>query len=373
MALYVGLMSGTSMDAVDAALIDISIDGLNLLRYRQYAYPKPIVVQLREARCRDLNLDQVAQLDVCVGSFFGEACMRLLEEAEVDPLAVTAIGSHGQTLRHRPDATPPYTLQVGDPNRIAQITGISTVSDFRRMDMALGGQGAPLTPAFHQACFGVDQASRVVLNIGGIANITILPREPGAAVQGFDTGPGNALMDDWIRRHKGAPMDLDGRWAASGRVEPRLLSVLLDDPYLALMPPKSICRGYFDLAWLERHLASLQPVSPADVQATLLEYTAETIARAVERFAGDAREVLVCGGGCHNRRLMDVLAARLPTYHVKSTADVGMDPDAVEAAAFAWLAWRRLQELPGSLPSVTGARGPAILGAVYEPPPPAGL
>ena len=286
-----------------------------------------------------------------------------LQDAGVTPAEVAAIGSHGQTLRHLPGATHPFTLQIGDPWRIALGTGIRTIADFRRADLALGGQGAPLAPAFHDWLFRATGTARVVLNLGGIANVTILPADDAPAT-GFDTGPGNTLLDGWIARHRGETLDRDGDWSASGRVATDLLDRLLADPYFAAPPPKSTGFEYFNVRWLQA--AGADAFEPADVQATLAQLTAETVAAAV-RGTGGVADLLVCGGGVHNLDLLARLAAALPGVAVRSTAEAGLEPDWVEGAAFAWLAMRRIRRLPGNLPSVTGASGPAILGASYLP------
>jgi anhydro-N-acetylmuramic acid kinase len=278
---------------------------------------------------------------------------------------VRAIGSHGQTLRHRPGGTHPFTLQLGDPSVLAERCGIDVVADFRRADVAAGGQGAPLLPAVHAMLLGTPGQTRVVLNLGGIANITVLGAD--GSVRGFDTGPANGLLDAWCQRHRGQPFDRDGAFATSGAPDPQLLQALLADGYFNLPPPKSTGREHFHLAWLDAH-PRVAALAPADVQASLLALTVRSIAEAIERHAGDAGEVLVCGGGVHNPLLMRRLAERLAPRSLRSTADFGVDPDYLEAIAFAWLARQRLLGLPGNLPAVTGARGPRLLGAIYPKP-----
>ena len=364
---YIGLMSGTSMDAVDAALVEFRRGRVVSLRYRQY----PIVQRLRNEVRRldgDSPLHEVAELDARLGRLFAQAVKAILRSARIDSRHVRAIGSHGQTILHRPDAAHPQSLQIGDPNVIARETGISTVADFRRMDLAAGGQGAPLAPAFHAAQFRLPSKYRCVLNIGGIANLTILPpvrsRQP---VRGFDTGPGNGLMDDWSRTHLHSEFDRDGRWAARGRVDAGILTAMLRDGYFRRKPPKSTGRDHFNPDWLKRILRHGKRIPASDVQATLLELTATSIARSLRREAPRCTELLVCGGGLHNLRLMDRLRAQLEGIAIRSTGDFGVDPDSVEAVTFAWLAKKRLDGAPGNLPSVTGARSPVLLGAVYEP------
>ena len=276
------------------------------------------------------------------------------------PDAIAALGCHGQTIRHRPDSG--YTLQLANPARLAERTGITVVADFRSRDVAAGGQGAPLVPAFHAALFGSGDRHRVVVNLGGIANVTDLP--PGGTVRGFDTGPGNTLLDAWCERHNGAPFDRDGAWAASGRVIPALLASLLADPYFALSPPKSTGRDHFNLDWLEQKVGGSP--APADVQRTLLELTAVTVGNAIAEHCRGAVEVLVCGGGANNVELLRELAAKLGTRRLATTGSLGVPVDEVEALAFAWLARETLAGRAGNLPAVTGAVGPRVLGAVYR-------
>jgi anhydro-N-acetylmuramic acid kinase len=291
----------------------------------------------------------------------------LLDDAGTGARAVRAIGSHGQTVRHRPPGPgvdDPYTIQIDDGARLAELTGIDVVCDFRRRDLAAGGQGAPLVPAFHAAIFGQPGQALAVLNLGGFANLTLLG--DGGSVSGFDTGPANVLLDGWCERHLGARFDDAGRWASSGRVHEALLDAMLADPYFAMPPPKSTGRDHFDLAWLDRLLAGAQPTpTPADVQATLLELTARSTASDLRRYAPRASRLLVCGGGASNRALMDRLVALLPGVEVSTTDSLGLPASQVEATAFAWLAHAHLERQPGNRPEVTGARGPRILGAWY--------
>jgi len=362
---FIGLMSGTSMDGIDAALVEFDAASLDILQTHSHAYPDDVRRQLPVAM-RTPNLreaDDVAALHKRIGECFRDAANALLDAAGIDAAAITAIGSHGQTVRHEPDCAEPFSLQIGDPEIIATGTGITTVADFRSADIQLGGQGAPLAPAFHEWLFRREHSARVVVNIGGIANITVLPGASEPAT-GYDTGPGNTLMDAWIREHGDATFDRNGAWAASGDLEEALLLALLQDPYFAAPPPKSTGFEYFNLDWLRA--AGIGDTDPASVQATLAELTAASIANAIHSSAAPGSEVLVCGGGVHNAELMRRLAARLPGDRVATTAAAGLDPDWVEAVAFAWLAMRRLQERPGNLPSVTGASGPALLGSVHR-------
>ncbi|MDF3983569.1 anhydro-N-acetylmuramic acid kinase [Luteibacter sp. PPL201] len=365
--LYVGLISGTSADGIDAALVRFEQQRPALVAGLVHPWDDALrrrILAVAQDEQR-LDLDDYGRLDVAIGRAFADAATAVLAEAGVDAAAVTAIGSHGQTLRHRPDGDLPFTLQIGDPSVIAERTGIATVADFRRPDVAAGGQGAPLVPAFHATVLRPDEGARVVLNLGGIANVTRLT--PDGSVTGFDTGPANGLMDAWCLRHRGEAFDRDGRFAASGAVDPDLLAELLDDAYFMLPPPKSTGREHFHLAWLERH-PRVADLAPADVQATLLALSAVSIGDAIARHAGDARDVIACGGGVHNAALMKAIAARLERRPLQSSARFGIDPDFMEAMGFAWLAYRRLRGEPGNLPTVTGARGPRLLGAVYAAP-----
>ncbi len=373
--LYLGLISGTSADGIDAALVEFAASHdadaasttrtpLRVVAAKTFAYPPALrdrVLALARANAA-VALDDFGHLDVEIGTCFADAALALLREADIAPEAVTAIGSHGQTVCHRPGGAHPFTLQIGDPSVIAERTGILTIADFRRADVAAGGQGAPLLPALHAAVFADAAIPRAILNLGGIANATLLV--PGADVIGFDTGPANCLLDAWAARHLGAAHDDGGAWAASGTVQPDLLDACLADPYFAAPAPKSTGREYFNLDWLDARLPT--GVETADVQATLLALSARTIADAL-RTSG-VREAYACGGGVHNAALMAALRRELPGMHVDTTAALGLDPDYVEAAGFAWLARARLRGEPGNLPSVTGARGPRLLGAIYAAP-----
>jgi anhydro-N-acetylmuramic acid kinase len=368
MALYLGLISGTSMDAIDAALVDI--DGARCTL--THALSRPYADSVRERLFALINspdrchLDQVGQLDTEIGEAFAATALDLLHEAGVAATQVAALGSHGQTLRHHPQGEHPFTWQVGNPHLIAERTGIATVADFRRRDVAAGGEGAPLMPAFHQAVLASAEENRAVINIGGIANLTWLPRS--GTVVGFDTGPGNCLMDAWASRHLGVAYDRDGAWAANGRTHAQLLEQLFTEPYFAAEPPKSTGRELFNMNWLERHLETFSDApKPEDVQATLAELTARSIAEACRR-AGKIQRVLLCGGGSHNLELRRRLAAHLPSTRVETTAALGLDPDHVEATGFAWLAYRAVSGLPGNLPAVTGAQRSVILGAIHPAP-----
>lgn len=367
-SLYLGLISGTSADGIDAALVRFhgaAADArCELVRGRTYAWDAGLrsrLIALGQGQ-DTVSLDAIGALDVRVALAFCDAARRLLQEAGVNAKDVRAIGSHGQTVRHRPETEFPFTWQMGDGNVIAERSGIATVADFRRRDVAAGGHGAPLMPAFHAAMLHSDDEDRAVLNLGGIANFTLLPRM--GDVRGFDTGPANALLDAWCERHLGHAYDADGRFAASGAVDEALLARLLDDAWFALPPPKSTGREQFHLDWAQARLGD-GALAPQDVQATLLELTAATVADALRATQPDTRRVLVCGGGVRNPPLLARIAARLPGVVVESTAAHGLDPDFVEAMGFAWLARETLAGRPGNLPSVSGARGPRVLGVVY--------
>lgn len=362
-------MSGTSMDGIDAAIVRLGNRQCEMLAAAAYPYPADIRDALLPLRspAATIRIDDLGQLDTAIGRAFCDSALALLNEADVPADQVRAIGSHGQTIRHQPDTTHPFTLQIGDPNIIAQGTGITTVADFRRRDLAAGGQGAPLAPAFHAWLLARADVSRAVLNLGGIANLTVLPGDSGP-VAGFDVGPANGLMDAWIQLKKNRPFDEDGQWARSGRVSAPLLDALWADDYFGRAAPKSSGFEHFNLDWLNQRLIETpdrETLSDEDVQATLLALTVRATADAVHRYAKDLAELLICGGGTHNGELVQKLAEALAPTKVLSTAHAGLDPDWVEAAAFAWLASRTLEQLPGSLPDVTGAATAEILGAVY--------
>jgi anhydro-N-acetylmuramic acid kinase len=365
--LYVGLMSGTSLDGVDAVLADLGHTPPRVLATAAHGYPEELRAGLL-ALCTPGadELARMARLDAHLGRLFAQVVLQLLASAGVEPGRVSAIGSHGQTVRHYPEPEVAQSIQIGDPNLIAELTGVTTVADFRRRDMAAGGEGAPLVPAFHAEVFRRDGVERVIVNIGGIANVTVLPPHPATRVTGFDTGPGNVLLDAWCHAHLDRPMDRDGHWAESGRPASRLLELLLDDPFFRRPPPKSTGREQFNLGWVEERLRALpSALEPEDVQATLVALTAASIALAIAEHAPQTREVYVCGGGTRNPVLMRALQARVAPRRVSTTAALGLEPRWVEAVALAWLAQRRLRGLPGNLPAVTGARAPVTLGGIY--------
>jgi anhydro-N-acetylmuramic acid kinase len=366
--LYLGLMSGTSMDGVDTALCELrNRRFLRVVGSQSQAYPAALRDELLQLQREQpaITLATLARLDHAVARVFADATLGLLREVGLTAAEVRGLGSHGQTVYHDPVGVR-SSLQLGDPSLIAALTGITTVADFRRADIARGGQGAPLVPAFHHSVFASDWEARAVVNIGGIANLTALPGADARNVRGFDTGPGNGLMDEWIQAHQHQPLDREGRWAASGHVHDGLLQALLGDPYFAQQPPKSTGRGEFNLDWVRRRFAQLDELSAADVQRTLCDLTAITIASAVQAHAASTGSLYVCGGGAQNTFLMKRLKDLLPKVGVSDTGRLGLAPGLVEPAAFAWLAMRTLQELPGNLPTVTGASGDAVLGGIYR-------
>lgn len=366
-ALYLGLISGTSADGVDVALATFKRKP-QLLASLTYPYPARVrerILTLAQGDGR-ITFDELGALDVEIARAFAAAAGRLLQREGVGASAIRALGSHGQTVRHRPLGATPYTLQLGDPNVIAELTGIATVADFRRRDIAAGGHGAPLAPAFHAAMLARASGTRVVINLGGIANITILPTDTKKPLRGFDTGPASCLLDAWAERHLDRPFDKNGAFAATGRVDATLLARLLSDPYFAAPPPKSTGREVFHLSWLQAKLRGLA-LAPKDVQTTLVALTALSIADAVHGQARDTREVFVCGGGVHNPVLMKALAEALAPLPVASVDTLGIDPDFVEAMTFAWLARERVENRAlENVYSVTGARGARVLGAIYS-------
>ena len=364
--LYIGLMSGTSLDGVDGVLVDFS-QGTKVVQHVSLGFDASLKAELLALNSSGADeLHRAALAANALVRLYAQVVQQLLQASGKNSHEVAAIGAHGQTVRHRPqmfDGTG-YTLQLNSPALLAELTGITVVADLRSRDAAAGGQGAPLVPAFHQGVFGKTGETALVLNIGGIANLSVLGAD--GSVLGFDTGTGNALMDGWCLRHTGKPYDAGGQWAASGKVLPDLLTAMLADPYFVQTPPKSTGRDLFHAKWLEQHLNQhAAQVTPADVQATLTEFTATSCADAVKRFGKGGQELLVCGGGALNTYLMQRLAALLSGVKVGTTAERGLPPLEVEAAAFAWLARQCLLGLPGNLASVTGARGPRILGAIY--------
>jgi anhydro-N-acetylmuramic acid kinase len=362
---YIGIMSGTSMDAIDAALVDFSDNKLKILATHRIPMPEGLKKQVLQLMQNSISLAHFGEIDRRFGILFADAALGLINKKLVPREQIEAIGSHGQTIFHQPLGDQPFTMQIGDPNIISAKTGITTIADFRRKDMAFGGQGAPLAPAFHGYLFRSPQDCFVV-NIGGIANVTYLAAKPSENIVGFDTGPGNTLLDQWCKSHKNTAFDNRGAWAQSGIINEKLLALCLQDPYFHKAAPKSTGREYFNLSWLKKRLMKVNLFTKAeDVQATITELTARTIAEAIMPFSKNAQKIWVCGGGAKNTFLMSRLQQLCQPMMVLSAADFGVDPDWIEAAAFAWLAKQTLEQKTGNIPSVTGAQKSAILGGIY--------
>ncbi len=361
---YIGILSGTSMDAVDVALVDFSDKYPHLIVTHSEKFPAELKQQLHQLILeKNTSLENFGKLDTKLGKLFAVAVNNLLAISPIKKENILAIGSHGQTIFHHPNDDAPFSLQIGDANIIAALTGIKTIADFRNKDIALGGQGAPLTPAFHNILFRNTEINRAVINIGGISNITYLPKDLTKPIIGFDPGPGNTLLDLWAEKHLQKSYDENGQWAASGKVDNILLNDLLADPYFHFPLPKSAGREHFNLAWLEAHLSPT--IKAKDVQATLSALTAKSITTHIEKYSPLTEEIILCGGGVHNLHLLETLQANLETIPLYSSEKYGVHPDWVEAMTFAWLAKQHLSQLPGNLPSVTGASKAAILGCVY--------
>lgn len=362
---YIGIMSGTSMDAVDAALVDFSDDKLKILATFRVPMPEGLKKQIVQLIQNPISLAHYGEIDRRLGILFAEAALGIINKNLVPKENIAAIGSHGQTIFHQPLGDQPFTLQIGDPNIIAGKTGITTIADFRRKDMAFGGQGAPLAPAFHEFLFRAEQDCFVV-NIGGISNVTYLAAKPSKNIIGFDTGPGNTLIDQWCKLHKNANFDNRGAWAQSGIINEKLLTLCLQDPYFHKPAPKSTGREYFNLSWLKKRLMKVNLFTKSeDVQATITELTARTIADAIKPLSKNAQKIWICGGGTKNTYLMSRLQQLCQPMTVLSTADFGVDPDWMEAAAFAWLAKQTLHRKTSNIPAVTGAKNSTVLGGIY--------
>ncbi len=361
--LYIGLMSGTSLDGLDIALVNFETKQPVLLAQKLAPYPKALLKQLKDlCRLQTTSFNKLGSLDIILGDFYADAVLGFMRDNDIRTSDVIAIGSHGQTIHHEPNGTAPFTLQIGDANRIAEKTGITVVADFRKRDMAAGGQGAPLVPAFHAACFQNAEQNRAIVNIGGIANITFLPKNNSHDIIGFDSGPGNTLMDQICQQHFNQHYDENAALAKTGTVNQVLLATLLDDEYFKLPYPKSTGPEYFSTEWLASY-TSAHATNPQDTLATLCTLSALTIAHALKQLP-NCSSVYICGGGVHNPVLMDALKKHIEGS-VETTDIIGVDPDWVEAMAFAWLAKQTLDGKPGNIPSVTGANKAVILGAIY--------
>jgi anhydro-N-acetylmuramic acid kinase len=363
--LYIGLMSGTSLDGIDAALVDFEDNKAHLVEFECLPFPDDIQGAIQRLSKPDalISLKEYGAMDTQLGHLFAKAVNSLLAKTDIPVSSVNAIGSHGQTIYHAPDIRLPFSLQIGDPNIIAEKTGITTVADFRRRDIAAKGQGAPLVPAFHQAVFHHSDEHRCIVNIGGIANITVLPKEQSAKVIGFDTGPGNTLMDLWIKLHQNQSYDKQGAWAKTGKINHDLVALLKQDAYFNAAPPKSTGKEYFSLPWVYQYFDAFS-FKAEDIQASLCALTAITICDAIKKYASATERVLICGG-IHNAYLLELIQQNIECP-VESTEHYGLHPDHVEAMAFAWLARQTINQLPGNLKEVTGAIDSVILGGIYQ-------
>lgn len=364
MAYWLGLMSGTSMDAVDGVLVSFHETGLSIHSTFSLPYPEQLRHRLLQAVRNHADPDELGELNTLTGQHFATAARELIRQSGILPEQISGIGSHGQTIRHQPSGTAPFSMQIGSPAFIAEATGVTTVSDFRSRDMAAGGQGAPLVPAFHRWLFASDQQDRCILNLGGIANITWLPAGGRKPIAGFDTGPANALLDAWCLDQTGRHYDENGHWAAEGACNPELLTSMLSDAYFTKAPPKSTGKERFNIDWIHTHLQRFPDLPPEDIQRTLLQLTVTTILQQLPQESADMT-VYACGGGTFNQMLMNDLRIGLGSVALTTTAELGLDPQWVEPVAFAWLARQTLKSLPGNLPEVTGASGERILGAIY--------
>jgi len=363
---YIGLMSGTSVDAIDAVLVDLEKSQPVLINSHSHPIPDSLKLDIISVcdQGQNATLHDCASLDVILGHLFADAVGVLIEKSGILHNDIRAIASHGQTICHNPNDQPAYTVQVGDANIIAEKTGITTVADFRRRDMAAGGQGAPLVPAFHEVAFRSPDENRVIVNIGGIANLTILNADITIPVRGFDTGPGNTLLDQWVLKTLGLVFDQDGQLASQGVINQNLLNHLLSDDFFQQLPPKSTGRELFNLEWLASH-PDTKNINAEDMQASLCELTAQSIIQDIQKYAADTQRILVCGGGSRNPILMSRLTELAHPIPVDTTDYININPDWVEAMAFAWMAQRTLGLHCSNLPSVTGAESKTILGAVY--------
>ena len=366
-SLYIGLMSGTSLDAIDVALCRFTEEDTSIIEFQALPLPEQIRSEISTfSHSMNIDIELLAALDIKLGRLFSEAALGILKSTSYDRTDIAAIGSHGQTIRHKPKSAEtafPFSLQIGDPNTIAETTGITTIADFRRRDIAAGGEGAPLVPAFHQAVFSSEKLRRVIVNIGGFANVTLL--DGNRLAGGFDTGPGNSLLDSWIMQHLAQPFDSNGDWAGGGKVNEDLLGSLLSEEYFLKKEPKSTGKELFNMEWLNTKLQKLgKDIPKQDVQSTLSELTAKSICMAISDF--NAHEVYICGGGAHNTDLFDRIRKILATTKVESIEKLGFEADHIEAAAFAWLSYRTLHGLTCNSPISTGASGDRILGAIFQ-------
>ena len=355
------------MDGIDAALVEFNNDQLQLVKYHCHSIPSLLANKLQQLALNEtnINLDTLGEADAELGNIFADAVKTLLKKSNLEASTIKAIGSHGQTIRHCPNNKHAFSLQIGDANRIAYNTGITTVADFRRRDIAAGGEGAPLTPAFHNKVFRHPDENRTVLNIGGISNVTFLAANKNKACLGFDTGPGNTLMDSWIKKHQQKNFDLNGAWAASTQANQQLVEQLMLDTFIHQAPPKSTGREHYNLHWLDKQLENFGNIKADTVQASLCEFTAQSIRFSIEKYLPDTQTIIVCGGGAHNTHLMQRLNDSLANMQIDTSDQHGLAADWVEAVAFAWLAKQTMEGKPGNLTDVTGADRSVILGAIY--------
>jgi len=369
MTYYIGVMSGTSLDGIDIAITRFSESGdFHFIAAQTFPFPESLHSQLQRLITKQAcQLQELGKADIALGQLIGQSINQLLVQHELTAKDIIAIGSHGQTLFHSPSEDLPFSQQIGNANVITEVTGITTIADFRQRDIAAGGQGAPLVPAFHQALFSSKDEDRVIVNIGGISNLTIIPSSANKPVIGFDTGPGNVLIDYWTQVNLNKPYDSDGQWAASGQCNDSYLSLFLDETFFQRQAPKSTGRELFNQKWFEEiSVKYKQDISAEDVQATLVELTAKTISTDINTYAATNSHIFICGGGARNGYLLSRIENTLGSnYKVLTTDSLGLHPDWVEACAFAWLAYRTTHKLAGNLPSVTGAKHPVILGAIY--------
>lgn len=368
--LYIGVMSGTSLDGIDAVLARVDEEHFSIIDSASIALPQPIRQEIKALSIQGNNeIEKAATLGIELSLLTGDLINQLLASKNVNPSTIRAIGYHGQTIRHRPDARHPYSIQIGCGSTLALKTNITTITDFRMADIAAGGQGAPLVPAFHQYAFQTKTQNRFIINIGGIANLTFLPADEQAEIIGFDTGPGNTLLDEWINLHKGKSFDQHGEWAGSGKLMPDLLESMMKDDFICKPIPKSTGKEHFNLAWLSKHTNVHPAIRPEDIQRTLTEFTACSIAFAITQLqqahSTAKAHIYLCGGGINNATLVQALQNQLPEVAISSTQALDIHPQLVECSAFAWLARQTLTGKPGNLTSVTGASEKRILGGVY--------
>lgn len=359
-------MSGTSLDGIDAALVDFKNNKVQLAGFEYLPFPPDIQISIQRLSKPDtlISLKEYGAMDARLGHLFADIVNSLLTKADIPASSVNAVGSHGLTVYHAPDIKFPFSLQIGDPNIIAELTGITTIADFRRRDIAAKGQGAPLVPAFHKAVFRNPDEHRCIVNIGGIANITVLPKHQSKDVIGFDTGPGNTLMDLWIKLHRNQAYDKGGAWAKTGKIDHNLVALLKQDPYFDIAPPKSTGKEYFSLPWVYQYFDAFS-YKAEDIQASLCFLTAISICDAIKKHAPATERILICGGGIHNEYLLELIQQNIECP-VESTEPYGLHPDHVEAVAFAWLARQTMNNMPGNLKEVTGAINSVILGGIYQ-------